>query len=372
MKKTICMIGPFPPPINGNSKAFDTIYQSEKCNQLFNLNKIDTSKLYSGHTGKLSLSKIFGFFRLKKEIHKIQTREIIDTYYISMAQTTVGVIRDIMLIREILHQKKDYKIVMHLHGGRFRVLYDQSPSILKKLIYKYYSKTDKIIVLGKSLRNLFDGIFDENKILVIPNCVDDDMLMSDREFSVKIEKLKKSKKIRVLYLSNLIESKGFKDVLYAAIEYYKVNPNVTFTFAGKFIPENEKSLFFEEIEKHNAHQYIKYVGIVLGDEKRKLLAESNIFVLPTYYPNEGQPISIIEAMGAGMPVLATDHAGIRDLLEDGVNGYFVNKKSPESIVQALKKISDIETVVSQGRESRKKVLENYTEEKYILNMCDVF
>lgn len=49
------------------------------------------------------------------------------------------------------------------------------------------------------------------------------------------------------------------------------------------------------------------------------------FALPTRYPNEGQPISILEAMGNGMFIITTDHAGIPDIVEDGVNGIVMKK-----------------------------------------------
>lgn len=48
----------------------------------------------------------------------------------------------------------------------------------------------------------------------------------------------------------------------------------------------------------------------------------------TRYPNEGQPISILEAMGNGMMIVTTDHAGIPDIVEDGVNGIIAQKFVP--------------------------------------------
>ena len=58
--------------------------------------------------------------------------------------------------------------------------------------------------------------------------------------------------------------------------------------------------------------------------KRKLLKECYIFALPTRYPNEGQPISILEAMGNGMFIITTDHAGIPDIVSNE-NGIVLKK-----------------------------------------------
>ena len=74
-------------------------------------------------------------------------------------------------------------------------------------------------------------------------------------------------------------------------------------------------------------EYVTYHCIVGGEAKRKLLKECYIFALPTKDPNEGQPISILEAMGNGMLIITTDHAGIPDIVKDGINGLIIQKKN---------------------------------------------
>jgi len=59
-----------------------------------------------------------------------------------------------------------------------------------------------------------------------------------------------------------------------------------------------------------------------------------IFCLPTYYPNEGQPISILEAMANGCAIVTTDHGGIKDVVTKE-NGIFVGKSNPCDLKNAL-------------------------------------
>ena len=69
-----------------------------------------------------------------------------------------------------------------------------------------------------------------------------------------------------------------------------------FDFAGKFFEDSEKEYFESYVKKNKLEDYVTYHGIVGGEKKKNLLKECYIFALPTRYPNEGQPISILEAM----------------------------------------------------------------------------
>ena len=79
---------------------------------------------------------------------------------------------------------------------------------------------------------------------------------------------------------------------------------------------------------------------ISGEAKRSLFAGAHVFCLPTYYPYEGQPISILEAYAAGCSVITTDHSGIFDIFADGVNGYAVEKQSARSLATALRRALD--------------------------------
>jgi len=84
---------------------------------------------------------------------------------------------------------------------------------------------------------------------------------------------------------------------------------------------------------------LEYVGIVHDRAKIDLLSWGNVFCLPTYYLMEGQPISILEAMGFGNVIITTKHAGISDICNDK-NAAFVEKKDVQSIVNELKDLSN--------------------------------
>ena len=88
----------------------------------------------------------------------------------------------------------------------------------------------------------------------------------------------------------------------------------------------------------------------------------------TRYPKEGQPISILEAMGNGMVIITTDHAGIPDIVKNETNGFVFKILNIEDIYNCICKVSYKEVLLF-GRENTKKF---FVQEFYINNMLNIF
>jgi glycosyltransferase, family 1 len=352
--KKVCFLAQFPPPIHGLSKAVDTLYNSYlKDENEFKKIDITDNKKFLYNIFKLVITKA-------------------DLYYFTISQTKGGNLRDLIILK-LISMKKG-KCLIHLHGGYYRKLVDSLGNFQKKLNFKYIGKLEGAIVLGNSLRCIFNDMIDDNKIFVVPNCVDNEFLMSDETFNKKLSDFDKNN-INVLYLSNFIKEKGYRQVLELAKYTRDINDNrFVFNFAGNFFDENEKKYFEDYIKDNSLSDRINYLGVVKGKEKIELLEKSNVFMLLTRYPNEGQPISILEAMGNGIVVVTTDHAGIPDIVKDNVNGVMLKNYSESDIEYLYKKTIDIidnnyKTVIENNR---KEVLNNYTEEKYLENFGKLF
>ena len=146
-----------------------------------------------------------------------------------------------------------------------------------------------------------------------------------------------------------------------------------FDFAGKFFEETEKSFFDQFVAENKLEDYITYHGVVGGKEKQELLDRCDFFALLTTYPNEGQPISILEAMGNGMVIITTDHAGIADIVKNGENGIVQNKRciSLEDIYAYCIGFdtNEMKNIIC---ENRRKVEIEYSEREYISKMAHIF
>lgn len=361
MKKKICFVAQFPPPIHGLSKAIDTLYNSE-LNEEFQFTKIDTSD------NKRFFKTIF-FLLINNS----------DLFYFTISQSKFGNLRDLIILKILRLLNK--KCVIHLHGGYYRHLVDYDLNRWqRKINYNEIKRIEGAIVLSDSLKEIFEGMIDERKIFVVPNGVDKQYLISSIDYQKKLRNINQKKEKHILYLSNLIRSKGYPKVLEMAkleknrcFEMDAKNPLVHkrfhFDFAGAFFDEKEKKYFFSFIKENELQDFVSYHGIVNGEQKKDLLMSSDIFVLLTRYPNEGQPISILEAMGNGMVVISTNHAGIPDIVKDGVNGIiFKESDGLEKLFIEIDKLN-FETIIVNNRNA---VLENYLQEKYIGNMRERF
>ncbi len=358
MKNKICFIAQFPPPIHGLSKAIDTLYKS-KLNEEYEFEKINITN------NKKFIYNLIKIFKSKATL-----------FYFTISQTKGGNLRDLIILKLLKKQHK--KCLIHLHGGYYRNLIDNDlPKWQKKANYEIIRKLDGVIVLGDSLRYIFDGMIDEDKIYIVPNCIDDEFLMNEKEKNIKIKNLNSKKIKNILYLSNFIKEKGYEDVLeLASLEkerFLKTGKRkFNFNFAGEFFNEKDRKDFFDYIEKNNLQNYVNYCGIVKGKEKKKLLSESDIFILLTKYPKEGQPISIIEAMGNCLFIVTTNHAGIPDLIKNGVNGLMIEKAyNVNNLYNELIKMDD-KKISNCCLNGYNVILKNYEESKYIDNMKKIF
>lgn len=361
-KKKICFIAQFPPPMHGLSKAVETLYNSE-LNSAVNLN------------GEFEFEKvdITNNKNFVKNLLKISHSKA-DLFYFTISQTRGGNLRDLVIFKLLELQHK--KCLIHLHGGYYRQLVDNDMAgWQQKANYKAIKKLAGAIVLSKSLKKIFEGMIDDDKIFVVENCVDDQYLLTDQEIEEKLAALRDKKVLHVLWLSNFIRSKGYPFVLeMAKAEKERVDAGgekrFHFDFAGKFFEDSEKTYFESYVKDNRLEEYVTYHGIVGGEEKRSLLKECYIFALPTRYPNEGQPISILEAMGNGMFIITTDHAGIPDIVKDGINGLIIQKKNCVSnFFENLQNQDTIEEIVINNR---KLVAKRFKQNNYINAMNRAF
>lgn len=359
-KRKICFIAQFPPPIHGLSKAVDTLYNS-------NLNsEIEPNGEFIFEKIDLTDNK-----NIIKNLIKISKSKA-DLFYFTISQTKDGNLRDLIILKLLEIQNK--KCLIHLHGGYYRELVDKELSPWqKKANYHAIKKLEGVIVLSESLKKNFQGMIDNNKIYIVENCVDDEYLISEDELEQKIRGLENKEVLHILWLSNFIRSKGYRDVLeLVKMEKERVESGEKkrfhFDFAGKFFEEEEKKFFKEYIEKNKLEDFITFYGVVAGNKKRELLKKDDIFILPTRYPKEGQPISVLEAMENGMFIIISNHHGIEELVCDIAQKEIImpNYKKDELYEKMIK------LRIKPSIESVKAKRERYSSLIYISHMKTVF
>lgn len=373
--KNACIIAPFPPPLGGDAKAVQLLIESDLVKKELNIEKINLSDgtLRSSGNRNLKTNKIRIVLNAIKKINKISNKT--DVYYLTIAQSFFGSIRDLAILSTIYRKKtKNAKVIIHLHGGGFKLYFESTNKFMKKSIKKTFSKVDKAIVLSSSLRSMFDSIVSEEKICIVENCVDNLVYPNSVTIENKIKEIVEKKTINVIFLSNMILSKGYFDILKAANILNEINDSniFQFYFAGAFPSEEEKKDFYQYIDKKQLKSKVKHLGTVEGEKKNDFLKQGDIFVLPTYFPPEGQPISILEAMAYAMPIITTSHGGISDVIVESINGLYVEKKNPTDLAYSLIELAENRKKMKKiAIQNRATVEKKYLEKNYIEKMIKI-
>lgn len=322
----ILIIGPFPQPINGCSLANEILLKQLKLKKEISADIINTNSknISSENVGNFSFSKVFSFLKVYKKVTAISKSDVV---YTTPGQTFFGIVKYMPFYFYCLWSGRPY--IIHIHGNHLGNEYKSLRGLKKQIFSFCIRKAAAGIVLSNSLRANFDGLLDPKKVFIVENFAQDDLVQKKQ-----VDKPKDM--LRLLYLSNLMEEKGIFDFLDCLI--LLKNEGIVFQadIAGKIEDESEVLINnkFNELQG-----FIKYHGVVSGQNKIDLLEKSNVFILPTYYRMEGQPISLIEAMATGNIIVTTKFSGIPDIISTK-NGFFVPSKSPECIFNTLLEINE--------------------------------
>lgn len=212
-------------------------------------------------------------------------------------------------------------IINHVHGADFNEFYLNASDKKRKLIKNIYNKCSKIIALSEEWKDNLKQIIDESKITVIENY----SILNNEAID---ERQNKKNEHNVLFLGFICKRKGCYDIP-AIVEKVALEiPDVRFVLAGSGDIDQIKATTPDKIKKN-----IVYPGWVRYKEKDKLLKKADLFFLPSY--NEGMPMSILDAMGYGLPIVSTTVGGITKIVHDGVNGYACEPGDKENMANAI-------------------------------------
>lgn len=320
MNKKTLLIGSLPPPITGQSISFS--YLTSLTNQgrfrIYNTNK--TVFKFFNYLDSLLFLPIYLLFSQ------------FDSIYFLGSRSKLGFLRQLPLLT--IAALKRIKLINHLHGADFKAFYENA-GFLKNIIRVVYKKVDTSIVLIEEMKDQFKA-FPKMKLEVVPNAVSKELENLDIAFP---------KEKRILFLSNIMASKGIIEFLTASKQLLEDDNVIRIDIAGDFISDNylpknqikKKFLDLFEVLKNDFPERIFYHGPVSGIKKLDLLRFSSIFILPTYYPTEAYPISILEAMATGNAIITTKHNYLEKIISNE-HGETIQIKDASQIVESIKKL----------------------------------
>lgn len=257
------------------------------------------------------------------------------------------------------------KFIVHIHGDNDD-FYNKilNNKFLNKVFKRTFGSANKYILLGKVFINRYDQLgINCSKVNLLPNPV------SKKYFSERrIPKQLNKKTIHLLFLSRIDKLKGTE----IAIETFSILerefPN---NFYLNVCGDGPLLNVIKEMANSLTLQNIKFHGYLNEDEKIEMFNLCDLLLFTSY--GEGLPVSILEAMTFGLPIISRTVGGIPDWVKNGENGYLTDSKSPEVFKNMiLKLISNKELFSKMSANNIKVAKENFTPDKVKESLMKIY
>jgi glycosyltransferase involved in cell wall biosynthesis len=294
----VLMIGPSRKGNGGMATVVNNYFNSKI------LKDIDLVFMSSTIDGHIIIRLLYNFVALSRIFLTLIFDRAIHIVHVHMSHRG-SFYRKALIISLAKLMKK--KVIIHLHSSQFDIFYERECSDkAKKYVEKIFQKADYVVVLSEEWKEKIDSWFKCNST-VLYNAI---FINEKNEY--------KNNSNNITLLGRLNERKGLYDLIQVVEPICKKFPEIKFALAG----DGDLGKLRSAIEELRISDNVKILGWIGDKERDLLLRDTLVYVLPSY--NEGMPMSILEAMSYGVPVLASNVGGIPKVIVDGNNGYMIN------------------------------------------------
>ncbi|MDC3333043.1 glycosyltransferase family 4 protein [bacterium] len=272
-----------------------------------------------------SIRPLFDAIRLPYSI----TTKSIDLVFLNPSLDHKSFLRDSLLA--IVAKKLCGKpIFVFIHGWDHDFYKKVKGSWWLRFLYNMGFKTaDHTVVLASSFKDDLMALgADTSRVSILPT-----MFLKEEVPEYFVERWKVGSPINFLFLSRLVKEKGIFEVLHALARLKDEFNDIHLHVAGNGPAEDEAKILAKKLLLDDV---ITFHGYVKSDSKKELLARASIFVFPTYY-GEGCPVSLLEAMAAGLPVITADAGGIKDIF-NAECGELLDTVNNDTVYYSMKKM----------------------------------
>jgi colanic acid/amylovoran biosynthesis glycosyltransferase len=257
--------------------------------------------------------------------------------------------------------------VVSFHGAD--VLVDMEKPAYRKATKRMLDAVTRVFVRSASLqRAVIELGCDENKIDIVRTGIPlQEFPFREREFPANGE-------WRFVQASRLVQKKGLATTLHAFTTFLSHYPNAMLTIAGEGPMLRELKELTRKLKIDNR---VALPGFVTPDKLREIYYTSHIFLHPSETGSDGNqegiPNSMLEAMATGLPVVATDHGGIPEAIENGVSGILVPERDYEALSHALlKAVKDRDFLARLARNGANVVTQKFDQPNQIRRLEEIY
>lgn len=283
--------------------------------------------------------------------------------------------------------------ILHCHFGHNGVFgaYLKKLGFAKKLVVTFHGHDVSAALQANTSKNLYKPLFEEaDLILPVSEYWKSKLLdmgapeshvfvhrvgIDVKRFSYR-ERIASTKPLKIITTARFVEKKGLAYAIQAVAQVKRYHPEIRFLY--DIIGEGPLS---EEIKNLvtslEVSDCVKLHGALPHGDVQKLLADADVFILPSIKANngdqEGIPVSLMEAMASGMPVLSTFHSGIPELVENDVSGYLVPERDIIALAEKIVYLAERpESWPKIGQAGRDKVEKDYNKDHQNSLLIDMY
>lgn len=306
IKGRVLLIGPrlSPKGYGGVVVLFEDLIEQLKSFQL-EFEVIDSNRFNYKNSFSCVFYVLFSFIKKSKDFSLISVH-FKNNDFIYLAPLYI-------IIAKMLNKK----ISIRKFAGNFDQIFDRLGWFRKRVVMYSLRNADHVFFETKYLVNKFK-VYNENTFW-FPN---------SRQRKKVIEKESKVYSRKFIFVGNVCAEKGVNELLEAS---NKLNNDYSINIYGSVSESYFNSLDW------SLYPNVKYHGEISSLSILKVISEHDVLLLPSY--REGYPGVVIEALQAGLPVIASNLAGISEMITDGYEGYLVTPKDVDSLVEAIEAIS---------------------------------
>ncbi|ANH80636.1 hypothetical protein A8C56_06250 [Niabella ginsenosidivorans] len=310
-------------------------------------------------SGRLSIGKVLGFVDTWCRLLKALLFSRPDICYFALTTTGAAFYKDVALV--VVLKLFGVKTVYHLHN---KGVQKASGNWLNRALYQYAFKNGLVVLLSEHLYGDVAAYVPQKSVRICANGVPGVKILPGLE-------REHNEPVQILFLSNLIESKG----VFVLLEAMALLKKRGLVFKGVFAggeADIDATRFKKEAIRQGLYDRVVYLGRKYGTEKEELFQQADIFVFPTYYENECFPLVLLEAMQHALPVVSTFEGGIPDIVEDGTTGYLVAQKNVSALACRIQELIETPRLCRQmGMAGRKKYETHFTLNLFEKRIVDI-
>lgn len=331
--------------------------ESDLVNGTFGARYVNLSASESlAQVGRFSFGKVWSVFRLLAEVRRTLRAWKPDLVYMTPSSKMPGLLKDALVARMV--RRKGCKAILHFHNKGVASRQDR---LLDDRLYRMLFREASVILLSE---RLYPDIRKYEPMEHVSFCAN----------GVSVRDVVRSPGAvpTILFLSNMIRSKGVSDLI-EACRILKAH-GIVFRcrLVGALSADYPGDSLAAEIRAKGLEKSVVYEGPRYGEEKWKAFSEADLFAFPSYYPDECFPLVVLEAMGVGLPVVTTDEGAIPEMVRDGEDGIICPKKDPSALADALgRMLADPGLRTRMGESGRHRYQSHYTLEHFERNIVEI-